>query len=816
MKREKWKRVEAIFNEVAELPREQRAAALLSLASGDQDVIDEVTTLLLAQERSTGFLEEPALGAAFDVSDTGRHEDDLLGTTVSRFTVRSRIAAGGMGTVYRATRTEGGFEQVVAIKVVKRGMDSEEILRRFRLERSALAGLEHPSIARLIDGGALPDGRPYLVMEFVAGVPIDAYCDEHRLGVDERVALFERVCDAVRFAHQNLVVHRDLKPGNILVTREGVPKLLDFGIAKVLSRDAGNAMTIAEERRLTPEYASPEQIAGRPVNTTSDVYALGVILYELLSGGRPYRFETRTAAEIERIVLDQDPPPPSVRVARLDADAAQQIAALRATTAARLIRRLRGDLDTIVMMAMRKEPSRRYGGVEALAGDLARERDLLPVTAQRDTFGYRVSKFLRRHTAGVASAAGLLLIAAVAMGAIISAADRVRRERDEAYLARDQSEAVAGFLEQTLSEADPYLSGPDMKVIDLINAAADRAVAELSDRPLVLAGVRSAIGRAYLGLGRFDEADAQFTAAEEVRGALLPEGHHDVAESMMDRATLYHATGRSAEAEPLIRRALALHERERGAENLDTARALNDLGAVLRGQRKFDEAMEVHTRALAIRRARAADHPLPVAESLNNIAGVQFAKGDLDAAIASLAEAMEIRETRLGPNHALTIQTLQNLAVMYGYAERFGEAVATYKTALERGEEAFGPDHPAQAITARNLAVVYYLTGEYAPAEGLLRRALSIQQSRLDEFDPRRVTTRQYLGLCLSRMGRHAEAVEELQRVFARTAEAPHLARLRPAAGEALATALESWGRDEEAAGVRERLAAEAAAPDGG
>ncbi len=353
------RRAEEVLFRVLALPEASRAAAVGEACRGDPALAAEVRSLLAHAGRVGGFLEAPALGADFALlpataGGEADAPDAMIGQTVGRYRIQRRIASGGMGTVYLAQRADDQFTQRVAIKIVKRGMDSEEILRRFRAERQTLAALSHPNIARLLDGGAMGTGQPYLVMEYVEGEPIDEYCDRHRLSIADRLRLFLTVCDAVRFAHQNLVVHRDLKPGNILVNADAAPKLLDFGISKVIAPSESPRETAPEERRLTPEYASPEQVAGRLVTTTSDVYSLGVILYELLTGHSPYRFPTRTPAEIERVVVDEPTPAPSEIVARVEQPATgtaltpEGVSQARAATPDQLRRRLRGDLDTML------------------------------------------------------------------------------------------------------------------------------------------------------------------------------------------------------------------------------------------------------------------------------------------------------------------------------------------------------------------------------------------------------------------------------------------------------------------------------------
>ncbi|MEX2217948.1 MAG: serine/threonine-protein kinase [Phycisphaerales bacterium] len=583
MNADQLRRVEAAYFKVRELPPDQRAAAIADACDGDAALTGEVESLLRHDEGDT-FLSRPAVvtGLLSRLADgppdaPGGPADALLGATVGPWRIERLLGTGGMGAVYLGIRADGAFEGRAAIKVVKRGMDTDDLLRRFRQERRTLANLRHPNIAALHDAGSLPDGRPYLVMEFVDGRPITHFCRERRLTTVERLGLFVDVCRAVQFAHQNLVIHRDLKPANILVTREGTPKLLDFGIAKVLHTGGTPAVTQLDERRLTPEYASPEQVQGHQVTTATDIYSLGVILYELLAGAPPYTFQTRTNAEAQRIVGSVEPPPPSQTAAAAEGTGRAD------TTPARLRRELRGDLDTIALMAIRKEPQRRYSSAEQLVADIQRHLSGLPVIARRDTLAYRTSKFVIRHRWALAAAV-------LALAGIIAGIAAIDRQRDQAFVARDQAEAIAKFMHDTLASADPLRGRPELTVRELLDRAAARITTELGDQPKVRAAVRSSIGRSYLGLGLIDEGDAHIRAAYEERMLIYGAGHHDTAESMLDLASVLAARGRHAEAEPLVRGALADFQRLRGSRNIDVARARTSLGTILKASGKPEEA----------------------------------------------------------------------------------------------------------------------------------------------------------------------------------------------------------------------------------
>jgi len=444
---DRWRRIKSVLERAVDLDPAERPPYLDEACASDPDLREEVESLLLSHERAgAGFLQRPAI----DLLEPGSEEVQPLSRVGSRagvYEIMQDIARGGMGEVYRARRVDGQYEKEVAVKLVRGGLDSSFVLERFRHERQILASLDHPDIARLLDGGTTEDGVPYLVMELIAGVPIDQYCDAHNLSITRRLQLFHQVCGAVQYAHQRLVIHRDIKPSNILVTGAGEPKLLDFGIAKIWDPSSNRETTLL--RPMTPEYASPEQIRGEPITTASDVYSLGVVLYQLLTGHSPYPGDTSTAHQLARAVCEDDPLRPSavvVKPGRLrDGDqvvevSPEQVSRMRESSPAKLRRRLAGDLDNITLTALRKEPQRRYASVEQLAEDVRRHLRALPVVATKDSWRYRAGKFARRHKAGVAAAAAVLLTLLAGMGATVREARIARRQAELARTERARAE----------------------------------------------------------------------------------------------------------------------------------------------------------------------------------------------------------------------------------------------------------------------------------------------------------------------------------------------------------------------------------------
>jgi serine/threonine protein kinase len=472
MEPERWNRVKQAVNACLELKPEERKAGIRKACGGEVALMAEVESLLDFHDRADGFLESPSL----DVNSLAAPEDEaenLTGRRIGNYQISEIIAQGGMGAVYKAVRADDQFRKQVAIKLIRSGFDSSFIVQRFKAERQILANFDQPNIARLLDGGSTSDGRPYLVMEYVDGEPIDVYCDSRKLPTDERLRLFRQVCGAVQFAHRNLVVHRDLKPSNILVTAEGVPKLLDFGIAKILDpeqRGSEDAPTVTMVQMMTPEYASPEQFRGGPFTTATDVYSLGVVLYRLLTGQWPYRTTTHSPQEIAKAISEQEPEKPSTAIGRTGdglAGRGERLDKLRA--------RLKGDLDNILLKALRKEPERRYASAEQFSDDIHRYLTGLPVLARKDSVRYRTGKFVHRHKAGVAATAGVLALLVAAV--IVSSWMAVRASRAE-----QEARAVSDFLQNDLlaqasanRQARPNTRPePDLKVRTALDRAAAR------------------------------------------------------------------------------------------------------------------------------------------------------------------------------------------------------------------------------------------------------------------------------------------------------------------------------------------------------
>jgi serine/threonine-protein kinase len=786
----------------------------------------------------------------------------LEGRRIGPYRLVREIGRGGHGTVYLATRDDAQFRKDVAIKLIRPGMDTADIVRRFRRERQILATLDHPHIAKLHDGGTTEDGLPYFVMEHVAGQPIDRFCDERSLPVSSRLELFRKVCAAAHFAHQNLVVHRDLKPANILVTADGEPKLLDFGIAKLLKPELYAAtldVTQVDSRAMTPDYASPEQVTGAPITTASDVYSLGVVLYELLTGHRPYRLKSLDLAAMLRVIGEEEPMRPSAKIWSVDEAGPPEgetggatpwkVSAPREGSPEKLRRRLAGDLDTIVLMAMRKEPRRRYASVAELSEDLRRHLEGLPVLARPDTLAYRASKFVRRHRLGVAGAAAFLLLLA-AFGIVMAVQSaRLAEQRNLAEGEAAKAKAINAFLQETLGSANPVEGiGREVTVLQALEAAAGKIDASFADQPAVAAAVRHTIGSTYLRLGRYDAAEPLLRAAYETRKKVAGPESPEVAESLtqLGGVFLYRGDYRQAErafreslvllrkrlgrhpevaaglnnlavalthlgdyeaAEPLFREALALRRQLLGEESLKVAETLNNLAFLLHDKGDLEAARSIYSQVVALDRRLLGDAHPDLAVDLDNYASLLDDMGEREAAEPLFREALEIRRRALGSDHPDVAKSLNNLAALLERKGEHAPAEAFYREAIALRRKLFAGPNPDLATNLANLARLLTTTGAYGEALGLFREAQAMYRQTLGENHWLFANSRSGLGHCLARMGRFPQAEEELLAALGSLAASLGEAHERTrTARKHLLALYEAWGKADKAGEQRSIL----------
>jgi len=726
---DRWDEIDRLFDQALDVPAPERAAWLDRACAGDPGCRQQVEALLQADEAAGRFLEGDALrwaGPSLDESDGGAADSRRIGP----YRIVRELARGGMGVVYLAERSDGQFEQRVALKLIKRGMDSDQIHRRFLAERQILARLGHPHIARLLDGGVSNEGQPYFAIEYVEGTTILDHCDAHRLRLEERLRLFLEVCDAVGYAHQNLVVHRDLKPSNILVTPDGQVKLLDFGIAKVIGEDPGAETGLTETglRVMTPEYAAPEQVRGEPITTATDVYALGAVLYELVSGQRAHRLASRTPSEVERVICQVDPEAPSAAATGADRQ------------------RLRGDIDTITLTALKKEPDRRYATVEQLAGDVRRHLDGLPVTARPDNWRYRASKFVGRHRLGVAAAAVLALSIVAGLAGTIWQA-RVAAERERA------AAAERDFLVQLFEGADPgQQPGHELTASELLTRGRRSIDTTLAGQPAVRAELLTILGTVHRTLGLLPQADTLLGQAVALTRRLPGNVDRELSGRLSAWADILVDRDENDRADTVAREAMGLQRR---LPVDDTARVppLRSFSNVKSAKGDYAEAEALVRQALAIDLRYPGVRDRAIAEDLNLVGYVQYVAGNLRGADSSATAALEILRRLLPPDHPSLLEALGNLATLRAARGNFREAEPLAREVLEGRRRVYPKGHPDVAFAMGELA--YALQGEerYAEAESLYMQALEMYRSLLGPDDGNTLRVEQSLAFLHYREG---------------------------------------------------------------
>jgi eukaryotic-like serine/threonine-protein kinase len=802
-----WKQVEAVFEQALELPIQERAAFVQRSCDGDDELRREVQSLLSSHARAGTFIDRPSLFVAGDEIDEG-DAGVASGQMIGAYRVVRELGRGGMGVVYLAERADEQYKKRVAIKLIKRGMDTDSVLRHFRNERQILASFDYPNIARLFDGGATDNGLPYFVMEYVEGLPINAYCKSHASLINERLRLFRQVCAAVSYAHRHAVIHRDIKPSNILVTSDGTPKLLDFGIAKILqpadSIDASVSMTGL--RLMTPEYASPEQVRGQPVTTATDVYSLGVVLYQLLTGRQPYRPKTLTPEEISRAITEQEPLRPSTAIVSSDETSKSQIPTPKL---------LRGDLDNIVLMALRKEPGRRYQSVEQFSEDIQRYLERRPIRARKDTIRYRAKKFVQRNR--VATSAAALVFVSLLAG-IVATTWEARRARKEEAMAKEQKaraehrfndvrrlahsvlfdyhDAIKDlpgatrvrerlvkdalvYLDSLANEAegDPGLQRELAAAYDKIGDVRGQAYrANLGDRGGAM--------DSYLKALRIREALAMASPKDVTSQGELAETHRKIGWQLMD-------TSEGTRGLEHLRKALDLDRKltAQNPENADLQYQLSvvesELGMALHDRGDLRGALDQYHQALPLQEKLLADRPRDLkyrralGRTYDAIGRALGMAGDIAGALKANHKALVIEEESVAEDPTNGTYR-RGLEISYSndgyYRDRLGDkrgALESYRKGIAVSEQLVAAD-PSDASASDDLAQEYQQVADSLAALGDNAQALLNYRKSLKLFDSvlvnapedlrRRLLlamSRAGVGKMQARLGERASAVEE-------------------------------------------------------
>ena len=740
--------LDRLFEGAVGLPPE-RQPAFLSQNCPDPAVLQELESLLTFASRPLEGMTEAIEQVAGSLA-----APDFMDQRVGPYRLTGRIGQGGMGAVYGAVRDDDQFQQTVAIKMLRFPDGDPAMLQRFRHERQILASLEHPYIARLLDGGAwVPPGsaesQPYIVMEFVEGLPLTAYCEAKKLTIRQRLVLFRQICDALSYAHRQLVIHRDIKPANILVTSDGTPKLLDFGVAKLLDPEMGHGAgtrTSTGLLAMTPDYASPEQVRGEPVSTVTDVYSLGAVLYELLTGRRPHQLATYDPLEIAREICEREVPPPGIGV----------------------------DPDVIVLKALQKEPVRRYQSAEQFSEDVRRYLEGLPIAARPDTAMYRTMKFVQRHWLGLGAVAAVFV---ALVGGIGVSTWEARRADTEAATAK----AVNEFLQNDLlaqasakTQAGPNTKpDPHLEVRTALDRAAARIEGKFAGRPAVEAAIRRTIGNTYSDLGLLAEAQRQLERAIELNRKTLGDEAAETLHSLNDLAELYWTQAKYADAAPLWNKLLQSQRRALGEEHPDTLRTVNNLAALSFALGKYPEAESLFARALAVQRRKLGSDHEDTLSTMNNLGLLYTNRANYAAAEPLLTEVLERKGRVLGEEHPDTLSSMANLARLYEEQGKYAMAEALMRRVLEVRQRVRGEQHPETLAAMNNLGRLYGGRGDYAGAEALLSKAVDGRRRGLGEQHISTLVSMRTLAIILRDEGKyeraealHTKALEIARRVL--------------------------------------------------
>jgi eukaryotic-like serine/threonine-protein kinase len=807
-----WNQVKEIFSNALELDGEVRAKYITDACGSDENLLKEVLSLI-----ESHHIQSPLDQSIEELRETVLSEmsaAESIGENVGPYKILKELGRGGMGRVFLAERADEQFQQNVALKLLHTGFTHDNQTLRFLNERQILASLNHKNIAGLLDGGITGHGQPWFTMEYVEGLPIDQYCIENRLTINQRLELFTDVCSAVQYAHQKLIVHRDLKPSNILVKTDGTVKLLDFGIAKALNHDEISAEHIPVTKTgllpLTPAYASPEQVKGETITTASDIYQLGIVLYEILAGCRPYDVTGRTPSEIEQIICEQPLTLPSTAVTKIAADekngqsSSHETGSVQVLELRELQKKLKGDLDTIILKALRKESGRRYSSAEQLAEDLRLYLAGMPVASHPDSRIYRTGKFIRRHKPAVFSAAAIALLLFGYAITITWHSQRTQAALSQARQEAAKAEQVTGFLMGMFEAGRPGESPDDtITARELLERGIEEAE-RLDDQPEIQAQMYEVVGRVYQSLGQYSLAKSPLENSLTIRKALFGDNHPETARSLYQLGLMYHRTGDFEKAGRLHRDALKIRRLHFGNEHETVASSLNSIAEVLHASGDFEEAEEMYRKVLPMRRQLLGEeHPdvnstlfrlgnllqergrfeeaeeklkqsLELAKKLkgerhidtgSNMIGLALLlrqQGKLDEAEQFNLQGLEIYQEGLDEDHPYIAAAVNNLAVILYDREDYERAIPLYYDALERYKSILGDEHPGIATMIDNLGAAYSRSGNFRQAESYYREALKMRLNLLDPGHPDVASSLNNLGSVLRRMGQYQEAENHL------------------------------------------------------
>ena len=801
MDKQRFSKTQELFDLALEMNISEQEKFLNEMCKDDQELKNEVLSLLKSFNNNDDFLEKP-LELTAETSEI--LTDPFIGKQIGKYIIDSEAGFGGMGVVYAGYRNDKEFEQKVAIKILKHGITSDYLLKRFQIERQTLANLQHRFIAKLLDGGSTDDGLPYLVMEYIEGTPITEYCGKNKLSIDGQIELFRKVCMAVQYAHQNLIIHRDIKPGNILVINDGTPKLLDFGIAKLIDEDLieeDGGLTKTGVWHLTPEYSSPEQINGSRITTASDIYSLGVLLYKLLTGEQPYRIKNLSPIAISKFIEKENITKPSDKVKqKIETNSGNDKTKFSEVNYEKNSLQLKGDLDNIILKAMDKDPERRYASVQQFSEDLNRYLIGLPVIAQKDTTTYRLSKFIRRHKIGFSSSVGFALLLIFSLIAISWQANIASKERDKTRLEAQKTEAVNTFLQGMLSSVDPSEIGRDVKVYDILEKAGEDIETNLKDQPEVEASLRSTLGNTYVNLGEYDKAKPFLDDALAINKKIYGNESKETAYSLHDlglyfdwvgdykkadsiysisinilRKVLQHPTkqfsnvlndqalikmyyGKNDAAKKLFNEALDVALQSHGEKDKNTAVIMNNLALNYTDAGDLDKAEKYYKKSLSINIELLGENRPEVGTIYNNLAYLYSLKKDYKLAEEYLEKSYKLKLNLKGKDHPDVGLALNNLGVINIRMGNYDKAEKYQLDALKQYRKTLDSDHPYIALSQYWLGKIYLETGKFDIAEGYLRKSLKTRIKKFPAENKDIWRSKSELGICLLKQKKYSEA----------------------------------------------------------
>jgi eukaryotic-like serine/threonine-protein kinase len=760
MQAELWTEIENLFHSARALTPEKRRSFLERACAGDALLESEVQSLLDHLDGAGSFLESSPVGnERADI--TLPTQAPAAGSVVGNFEIVQLIGHGGMGEVWLAEQ-KLPVRRRVALKLIKSGLDTREVVARFESERQALALMDHPAIAKIFDGGSTPECRPYFAMEYVPGIPITDYCDKHKLEIEERLELFMRVCEGVQHAHQKAIIHRDLKPSNILITEvdgKPAPKIIDFGVAKATAQRLSAATMLTRVGSVigTPEYISPEQAdsAGENIDTRTDVYSLGVVLYELLVGALPLEFGTLSFAELLHKLRYEDAPRPSTKV-RPSSDESSTAARNRRIDPPALTRRLRGDLDAITLKALEKERALRYATPMDLAADVQRHLRHEPVLARPSNGAYRARKYIRRHRLGVSlAAAGVLLLASVA---VLEAVQLRRIERESAQRTR-----ITDFMTNMFKVSDPSEGrGNSITAREILDKASKEIGTGLGKDPEVQSQMMYVMGDVYKNLGLYSSAEPLLERSVEIRRRILGPSNVDTLRSMSELGWVLAQEFHCQQAEKLLRGTLGLQRQVLGRENRETAKTMIRLACTI-GSENFAEAENLAREATSIQLRTLGSEARDTLYSSEKLGSILLQDGKYDEAEKVLRETLDGERRVYGPQQVETAATTEWLGVTLQREGKYAEAEKFLRAAADSQRRILGPEHPTTLVTIAVLGDVLREEGELAEAEKLLRAASDGKRGALGRAHLITVITLEDLGQIMDVQGRHAEAEKLLR-----------------------------------------------------